>query len=94
MVRVEKTVGDQYARKPSLRVLKGRWTFENQGTTGRRVFEFKPAGVQHQAVGGRLWRVKRIADDGMTQGLQMHAQLMRSTGDRLEQQSTEVVAAL
>ena len=45
--------------------------------------------MQHQAivVGGHLGRgVQRVAHDGVANGLQVHTQLMRAAGERLQQQ--------
>src|SRR5689334_14852877 len=58
---------------------------EPQRHAGRRVIERQRRRVQHHARGGiARAAVERIADDRAAEGGEMHAQLVRAAGDRLE----------
>ena len=59
---------------------------EGQAVTGYRMYKSQIAGMQQQAgcLGGDIRRrIQRIAQHGMPQGLQMHAQLVAAPGNGL-----------
>jgi len=61
--------------------------FQTPGFTGQRMGDMQAAGMQKQAPGPGLHirrRIQRVAQDGMTQFAQMHAQLVRTSGNRFE----------